>query len=169
MSVPFPEPTEPVGSTADVFLGYLSYFRAVVIEKLDGLDERELRNSCLPSGWTPLELVRHLTFVERRWLQWGFEGEPMAEPWGDSRDGRWFVGADEPAHEVLRTFVEQAAVTRDVVASHALTDVGVPGPRWDGAPPPTLARVLFHLVQEYARHVGHMDIVRELIDGIVGE
>jgi hypothetical protein len=47
--------------------------------------------------------------------------------------------------------------------------VGEPGPRWDGAPPATLERVLLHLVQEYARHAGHLDVVRELIDGRVGE
>jgi hypothetical protein len=47
--------------------------------------------------------------------------------------------------------------------------VGQPGDRWDGADPATLERILFHLVQEYARHVGHLDIVRELIDGEVGE
>jgi hypothetical protein len=95
------------------------YFRAVLIEKVDGLDESALRDSCLPSGWTPLELLRHLTFVERRWLQWGFDGQPVAEPWGDSRDGRWFVGAGEPAHEVLDALLAQAAVTREVVTRHS--------------------------------------------------
>lgn len=46
---------------------------------------------------------------------------------------------------------------------------GQPGGRWDGAEPPTLERGLFHLLQEYARHVGHLDVVRELLDGEVGE
>ena len=56
-----------------------------------------------------------------------------------------------------------------VVQSHELSDVGRPGERWEGAQPPTLERVLFHLLQEYARHVGHLDVVRELADGEVGE
>jgi hypothetical protein len=50
-----------------------------------------------------------------------------------------------------------------------LSEVGKPGPRWDGAEPATLERILFHLLQEYARHAGHLDIVRELADGRVGE
>jgi hypothetical protein len=64
---------------------------------------------------------------------------------------------------------DQAARSRAVIEAHALSEVGTPSDRWDGADPPTLERILFHLVQEYARHVGHMDIVRELVDGHVGE
>jgi hypothetical protein len=66
----------------------------------------------------------------------------------------------------LRT---QAATTNRVVRAHDLTDVGQPGERWDGAEPAPLERVLFHLLQEYARHAGHIDIVREMVDGRVGE
>lgn len=88
MSLPFPAPTDPVGSRAEVFLGYLDYFRSVLVTKLEGLSEEQVRGSRLPSGWTPIELVRHLTFVEMRWLVWGFEGQEVADPWGDGRDGR---------------------------------------------------------------------------------
>ena len=63
----------------------------------------------------------------------------------------------------------QADRTRALVAAHDLADVGQPGDRWDGADPATLERVLLHLVQEYARHVGQLDIVAELAGGPVGE
>ncbi|HEY0717161.1 MAG TPA: DUF664 domain-containing protein, partial [Streptosporangiaceae bacterium] len=63
----------------------------------------------------------------------------------------------------------QAARTRDIVENHDLDEVGRPGERWDGADPPTLERVLFHLLQEYARHVGQLDIVSEISGGPVGE
>ena len=63
----------------------------------------------------------------------------------------------------------QADITRSVVQTHELSDVGEPGERWNGAVPATLERVLIHLLQEYARHVGHLDVVRELVDGKVGE
>jgi hypothetical protein len=169
MSLPFPSPTDPVATRTEVFLGYLDYFRSVLVSKLEGLSDRELRTSRLPSGWTPLELVKHLTFVEMRWLEWGFEGRAVEQPWGDSRDGRWYVGPDETLADLLRALRGQAATTRAIVAAHDLSDVGVPGDRWDDAEPATLERVLFHLVQEYARHVGHLDIVRELLDGTVGE
>jgi uncharacterized damage-inducible protein DinB len=169
MSLPFPEPTARVASRSEVFLGYLDYFRSVLVAKLDGLTEEELRGSRLPSGWTPLELVKHLTFVELRWLVWGFEGQDVPDPWGDNRDDRWYVGPEESLAGLLDAFAAQAATTRRVVESHDLSDVGRPGERWDGDVPATLERVLFHLLQEYARHVGHLDVVRELVDGVTGE
>jgi len=169
MNEPFLEPTHPVGSRADVFIGYLDFFRSHVLDKVRGLPERARRHSRLPSGWTPVELVRHLTFVEMRWLEWGFEGREVAEPWGDSRDGCWHVDAEETLAQLASALVAQGNRSRTVITSHDLAEIGQPGPRWDGADPPTLERVLFHLVQEYARHLGHLDIVVELADGSVGE
>ncbi len=169
MTLPFPEPTAPYPSRAEVLLGYLAYFRSVLVAKLDGLPDTELRTSRLPSGWTPLELLTHLTHVERRWLVWGFVGEPVPDPWGDARDGRWYVGPEETLDGLLEALRAQAERTREVVLAHDLGDVGRPGERWEGADPATLERVLLHLVQEYARHIGHLDVVRELVDGTVGE
>ena len=169
MQIPFPEPTAPTGSRAEVLLGYLDYFRAVLADKVRGLNETELRRSRLPSGWTPLQLVRHLTFVERRWLVWGFEGRDVSDPWGDGRDDRWYVEPDASLDDVLSELAGQAEVTAEVVGRHDLSERGAPGERWAGAEPATLERVMLHLVQEYARHVGHIDIVRELADGTSGE
>lgn len=169
MSVPFPEPTVPQASRADVFLGYLDYFRAVVVDKLQGLPDDELRRSRLPSGWTPLELLKHLTYVELRWLVWGFAGGPVEQPWDDAPQGYWAVAADETLADLVQALHLQAERSRAIVLAHQLSEVGRPGERWEGAAPATLERVLFHLLQEYARHVGHLDVVRELIDGTVGE
>ncbi len=69
----------------------------------------------------------------------------------------------------MRAPQAQGSVTSSVARAHDLCDVGRPGERWESADPPTLERVLFHLLQEYARHVGHLDVARELIDGKVGE
>lgn len=167
--LPFPSPTLAYSSRADVLLGYLAYFRSVILAKIDGLPEADLRSSRLPSGWTPLELLTHLVHVERRWLVWGFEGEPVPDPWGDERDGRWFVDPQENLPTLTEALRRQAERTGQVVHAHDLTDIGRPGERWEGAEPATLERVLLHLVQEYARHAGHLDVVRELIDGTVGE
>jgi len=165
----FPSPTLPVGSRAEVFLGYLDYFRGQVIAKTEGLSEDERRGSRLPSGWTPLELVKHLTFVELRWLEWGFEGRQVDEPWGDQRGDRWCVTPEETTDVLIASLHAQAARSRTIVENNDLSSVGQPGPRWDGAPPATLERVLFHLLQEYARHLGHLDVVSELGGGPVGE
>ena len=169
MILPFPEPTAPRASQAEVFLGYLEYFRSVVVCRLEGLSDDELRTSRLPSGWAPLELLQHLIHMERRWLVWGFEGEPVADPWADHRDGRWHVPPDVTVADLVTALQEQAARTCAIVEAHDLADVGQPSERWRGAPPATLDRVLFHIVQEYARHAGHLDIVRELVDGSTGE
>jgi Protein of unknown function (DUF664) len=166
---PFPSPTDPAGSRAEVFLRYLDFFRSRVAVKIAALPGTELRRSRLPSGWMPLELVKHLRYVERRWLEWGFEGQDVGDPWADSQDGRWAVGPDETADSLLAGLHEQAARTRAIVEAHDLADVGQPGERWDGADPATLERVLFHLLQEYARHVGHLDVVTELATGASGE
>jgi len=80
MTSPFPEPTTHLRSRAEVFLGYLEYFLSRVVSELDRLLDLELRRSQLPSGWTPIELLKHLTYVELRWLEWGFEGRAVADP-----------------------------------------------------------------------------------------
>jgi uncharacterized damage-inducible protein DinB len=169
MTTAFPEPTVPISSRADVFLGYLDYFRSRVIDKVEGLPDGDLRQSRLPSGWTPVELLKHLTFVELRWIEWGFEGSEIANPWGDNRDGRWYVAAEETLDQLVAALRTQGTRTRAVIESTDLTALGKPGPRWDGGDPPSLERILFHLIQEYARHLGHLDIVAELADGPVGE
>jgi uncharacterized damage-inducible protein DinB len=169
MSVPLPEPTIPVPARAEVFLGYLDYFRSRLVGKLEALPAGELRRSRLPSGWTPIELLKHLTYVELRWLEWGFEGRDVPHPWADSRDGRWYVAGGETLEGLAGALRAQAVRTRAVVESHDLADIGQLGDRWDGADPSPLERILFHLLQEYARHVGHLDIVSELAGGQTGE
>ena len=165
----FPSPTDPQPTRTAVLLGDLDYFRSVLLDKLNGLSEAELRSSRLPSGWSPLELLNHLTYVERRWLVWGFLGQPVADPWGDSRDDRWHVEPQQTLADLTQELRKQAAITRAIVDGHDLSEIGQPSDRWAGAPPATLERILLHLVQEYARHAGHLDIVRELIDGRAGE
>jgi hypothetical protein len=169
VTVPFPEPTTPAPSRAEVFLSYLDYFRSRLVSKLEGLPGGELRTSRLPSGWTPVELLKHLAHVEMRWLEWGFEGRQVADPWADRRGGRWYVGPDETLTGLVAALHAQAARTRAIVESHDLAEIGQPGERWDGADPPALERILFHLLQEYARHLGHLDIVSELAGGQPGE
>jgi Protein of unknown function (DUF664) len=169
VGVPFPEPVNPAGSRTEVFLGYLDYFRFVVLSKVEGLPEIELRCSRLSSGWTPIELLKHLTFMEGRWLEWGFAGEDVGDPWGDSKGGRWYVASNETLEELAGDLRAQAARSRAIIETHDLSEKGRPGARWDGGEPPTLERVLFHVMQEYARHVGHLDIVTELAGGPLGE
>jgi len=169
VSVPFPEPTAPAASRAEVFIRYLDYFRDRLAVRLRQLPVAELRRRQVPSGWTPLELLKHLTYVELRWLEWGFEGKTVDDPWGDQRDGRWYVAPSESIDDLLAALADQARRSNAVIAVHDLDEVGQPSDRWDGEPPAALERILLHLVQEYARHVGHLDIVCELAGAPAGE
>lgn len=169
MSIPFPSPTTPAASRAEVFLRYLDFFRDRLAARLRAMPEGELRVSRLPSGWTPLELLKHLTYVELRWLEWSFEGRAVADPWGDGRDDRWYVAPDESLDGLLASLAGRAERSWAIIESHDLDEAGQPGERWAGEPPATLQRVLLHLVQEYARHVGHLDIVAEMAGTPTGE
>ncbi|HEY7593282.1 MAG TPA: DUF664 domain-containing protein [Actinophytocola sp.] len=162
----FPEPNAPASSRAEVFLTYLDYLRSRMIDKVRSLPAADQRASRLPSGWTPLELLKHVRYVELRWIEWRFEGRPVATPWGDEQEGRWH--ATERLVDLVAALEAQAEHTDVVVRSTDLSTRGVPGPGWRGDPA-SLERILFHLLQEYARHLGHLDIVTELAEGQVGE
>ena len=160
-----PDPKAHVGA-------YLDYYRAAVERKLDGMTDAELCTSRLPSGWTPLELLIHLVHMERRWFVWGFLAEQVADPWGDHADGdphgRWTVPDGVTRDELVAALHAGGERTRAVLAEHDLAERGAVGGRFSDDPP-TLAWICFHVLQEYARHAGHLDVARELSDGATGE
>jgi uncharacterized damage-inducible protein DinB len=169
MTTAFPEP----GSTSDLrglLLSYLDFFRGQVATKLDGLSDGELRTSVVPSGWTPAGLVVHLVNVERRWLEWGFLGRQIDEPWRDSAPGGGWITPQSSAAELAGLLDEAAARTRSIVEAHELAEASALTGRFrDESSAPQLQWILLHLIQEYARHLGHLDIARELVDGTTGE
>jgi len=164
----FPEPA----STDDLrglLLDYLDYYRGVVVAKISGMSSADLRHSQLPSRWTPAGMLTHLAFMERRWLQWGFLGEQLADPWGDREGDGWLTPKDDPGALVAR-LNDVGTRTRQIVEQHALDDHAIPGGRFrTPADAPQLQWILLHVLQEYARHTGHLDIARELSDGATGE
>jgi hypothetical protein len=116
--------------------------------------------------------------MEQRWFVWGFLGEQVAEPWGDwntdepwtSDDSdatrpaaRWTVAEDVTAEGLADRLEEVAARTRGVLTEFPLDAKAAPGGRFD-ADPPTLEWICFHVLAEYARHAGHLDIVAELAE-----
>jgi uncharacterized damage-inducible protein DinB len=165
-----------VSDPRELLVGYLDWYRDTVLRKLTGLSDDQLRAPVEPFGWSPLGMVKHLGWVERRWLRWGFAAEDV-EPFpagGDATElsvtSEYNVTDEESVEGVLAAYRREIERAREVIAGAALTDVARLGGRFtapEQAPP--LARILFHLLQEYARHAGHIDIARELIDGTVGE
>ncbi|GGV66565.1 hypothetical protein GCM10010277_74430 [Streptomyces longisporoflavus] len=140
------------------------------MRKLAGLSDDQLRTPAEPLGWSPLGLVQHLGWVERRWLRWGFGAEDVVAypPGGDTEE--WAIAADTATTQVITAYQAEVTAATSLIAHAALSDQARLGGRFktpDQAP--SLGRILFHLLQEYARHIGHLDIARELIDGETGE
>ncbi|MGL5857917.1 MAG: DinB family protein [Angustibacter sp.] len=162
---------KPVTDVRALLLHYLDLYRDAVARKFDGLTEAQARTAVLPSGWTPAQLVRHLTFMERRWFVWGFLGEDVDEPWGDDGpDGRWSAPDDVPVTDLVLALHAGGRRTRAVVEAADLETPARAGGRFPhDSTPPTLLAIGFHVLQEYARHTGQLDVVRELIDGTTGE
>ncbi|MGI8646316.1 MAG: DUF664 domain-containing protein [Nocardioides sp.] len=164
------EDNEPNHHEPDLWPAYLAFYRDQTIDAVLALDEGQRRTSVVPSGWTPIELLSHVLHMEQRWFVWGFLGEQVDdvwgdwtvdEPWADDADGRWQVADEVSAEQLaarLRTVGER---TTRILAEHPRDAVAAAGERFDGDPA-TLEWICFHVLQEYARHAGHLDIVVEL-------
>jgi uncharacterized damage-inducible protein DinB len=170
------EPAPGLGDEAAHHAAYLDFLRLTCLEKCRSLTAEELTRARLPTGWTPLELLHHLAHMERRWFTWGFQGEPVHDPWGDSGgdgDRPWSVPDGVGLAEVADLLHAQAARTRAVLASHDLGEPASRGGRFAGLgagdPLPDLRWICFHVLQEYARHAGHLDVAVEVAGGPVGE
>ena len=150
----------------EALLGALRAQREHVLEALEGLPDEALRRPVLPSGWTCLGLVQHLTLdVERFWFRAVAAGETVEL---ESGDGAWRVAPDTPADAVLGAYRDEAQRSDAVIA--AAPDLTV-GPAWwpveifADLPVRDLRETILHVLTETACHAGHLDAVRELIDG----
>jgi uncharacterized damage-inducible protein DinB len=115
---------------------------------------------------TPAGLVSHLRWVEYSWFQVVLLGEQDHGPWTEEDPDREMrIAVEVPIAQLLDEYEEQGARYRDLVAS---LDLDTPSKRPVSGQPVTLRWILFHLVEETARHNGHLDILRELADGVTG-
>jgi uncharacterized damage-inducible protein DinB len=163
MSVPLPEPDDTVTDPVARILAYLDHHRSEVRRLTESLDAEQLERRVAPSGWNLLELVEHLVHMERRWLVWGFLGERVVDPEGDrDADGR-FVTTRGLA-ELLGALDAGGRRTTEIAMTHA-PEARSSSDGWfaDDTPAPTLLAICFHVLNEYARHLGHLDIVHELL------
>jgi hypothetical protein len=167
-----PAPGEPSSLLADpleLMLGYLDFFEDVTLRKIDGLTESQLRISAVPSGWTPLGLIKHLACTERFWVRHIFLGEHVDFSWPGDPAAEWRIDPSDTTAGITAFYRGERAHTRHALAG---LPAGTPGKRPfhpdNTGPPPTLVWILSHLLQQAARHAGHLDIVRELTDGSVG-
>ncbi|MCC3331287.1 DinB family protein [Nocardia abscessus] len=152
-------PPPRTGSTeAETLRGFLDYLRTSIAAKVEGAAEPEVRTAAVPSGTNLLGLLEHLTFVERS----TFLGDTVTN-WQATFQA---APADSVADVVARyrQTVEHANKVLD-----ECTELGAPVPRRrPNSPVPSLRWALTHMIEETARHAGHADILRELIDGATG-
>jgi uncharacterized damage-inducible protein DinB len=154
------------GDEKDILRYGLDRHRDAALWKLEGLDDEQLRRPMTPSGTNLLGLVKHLAAVEYGWFceAFGREVEPLPftddDPEADMR-----VTPDESTADVL-AFYGRARAAADKVIEELPLDTR--GTAWSGQTV-SLRWVLVHMIEETARHVGHLDIVRESIDGATGD
>jgi uncharacterized damage-inducible protein DinB len=140
--------------------------RDVVLWKLEGLTDGQLRRPMTPSGTNLLGLVKHLAFVEYGWFCDTFGREFESIPYDeDDPDADLRVEPDETTADVLALYARARAAADRTVDELSMDDTGT---AWFGEPV-SLRWVLIHMIEETARHAGHIDILRELIDGATGD
>jgi uncharacterized damage-inducible protein DinB len=144
----------------------LDRHRDAVLWKLEGLDDGDLRRAMTPSGTNLLGLVKHLAAVEYGWFceTFGRATEPL--PFDeDDENADLRVTSEETTQDVLAFYGRARAAADQVIAELDMEDTGT---AWFGETV-SLRWVLIHMIEETARHAGHVDIVRELIDGMTGD
>ena len=149
-------------------IGWLDVQRALVRRKLEGLRAEDEHRAVLPDSpmMTPAGLVSHMRWTEQCWFNVIFLGESEdSNPQFDKSapdDSEWMVD-DVPLARLLDEFEAQCAQSNEIIAAHSLDDVGKQSDFI-----PTLRWIVIHMVEETARHVGHLDTMRELLDGRKG-
>jgi Protein of unknown function (DUF664) len=160
LSVPRPEEARPLDEMA-MARAWLQHLRDSAIFKVEGLDHAQVRWRPAPSANSLGVLIVHLGYTERLWLRAICAGEEMDMAWRAHMfelPGEW--GAEEAV-----AFYREESMTADLVLDQ-VSSLDLPS---RGAFRPTTFRwAVFHLIEEAARHVGHMDITRELLDGRTG-
>jgi uncharacterized protein DUF664 len=173
MSQPALRPVPPwAGDEKSTLVGFLEFHRATMRWKCAGLTPEQLiQRSAHPSSLCLLGLLRHLTEVESRWLRYRFAGQP--EFWRysseDNADGDLEV-TEADTESVAASWARydlEVSRSRAIIDGAELDQLAIrPAPEGEL---PSLRWILVHLIEEYARHNGHADLLREAIDGTTGE
>ncbi|PSK91860.1 uncharacterized protein DUF664 [Murinocardiopsis flavida] len=165
-------PVEPPHAADErtMLTSWLDQHRATVRRKCQGISPEHAAAAPIPTSplMTVGGIVSHLRWVEHVWFETTMLGGLDRAPYGPGDwDAEWRIGAERPLAELLDEYDTQCARSREIAAR---LELGSSARRSrQGEAPVTLRWVLAHLLEETARHNGHLDIVRELVDGTVGE
>jgi uncharacterized damage-inducible protein DinB len=153
------------GPERPMLQAFLDWYRATLLYKCAGLTGEQLAERAVPpSDLSLLGLVRHMTKVERAWFRQRFAGEQVDSPFGDE------PGADFERTDPARAAADYARLTEefklaDMAVAHSSLDEEFVH---DGETM-SLRLIYLHMIEEYARHMGHADLLRERIDGATGQ
>lgn len=171
-----PEP--PIGEDeAGTLQGFLDFHRATLAWKCAGLDAEGMAATVEPSTMTLGGMLKHLALVEEHWFACTLRAREWSAPWdtvdwGADADWDWHSAAQDTPEQLIALWQSKVELSRAMVAE-ALADGGGLEQRaarpWADGRAPSLRWILVHMVEEYARHNGHADLIREAIDGSTGE
>jgi uncharacterized damage-inducible protein DinB len=167
------ERREPAGAADEraMLEGWLDYHRATLEWKCDGLSDEQLRErSVSPSALSLLGLVRHMVEVERAWFRIRFKGEEVQPTYfTNERPNDDFDDLESsPPSDVFDEWRAECERSRSIAAAAALDDLSV-GSRAKTGEQVSMRWIMTHMIEEYARHNGHADLLRERIDGATGD
>jgi uncharacterized damage-inducible protein DinB len=172
-----PEPPHESDEAATL-LGFLDYQRATLAWKCRGLSDEQLRIPLPPTSMTLGGMLKHLAYVEDYWFTEVAGAEPAPEPWASvdwkaDPDWEWRSAATDAGDELRALWAGRVARSRAIVSAQFGQGedraLGRAHAAWSGQGRVSLRWVLVHMIEEYARHNGHADLIRESIDGETGE
>ena len=157
------------GSEKETLAAFMDYQRASVFLKVQGLDKEQATRRLVPSLTTILGVVKHLAYVEAWWFQDIFAGRAVEYPWTDEDpDAEFRIGDDETVESVMGLYAQMTEESRAIAAAASLDDVSTRvHPRREASF--SLRWIVLHMIEETARHLGHMDILREQAEGGTGD
>ena len=170
-----PEP-EPAVNEVETLRGFLNYQRATLKWKSEGLTKNQLTVNVAKSSITLGGLLKHMTFVENEWF-WRWIGDnDRLEPWLSAdfaKEPDWeFTSASDESVATLMSNWQASIDLSESILDRCLLAGGldqIAKRKWPSGESPSLRWILVHMIEEYARHNGHADFIREAIDGQTGE
>ena len=164
------------GDELAFLVGSLERQRRTFAWKCGGLDSQGLQWTVGVSTLTLGGLLKHMALVENSWFCWRLWGRPPMTPFDEvdfeaNPDWDFQSAADDSPEALMALWSESVLQSRRLMAE-ALEEGGLAFPAripWGDGSTPTLRRILVDMIEEYARHVGHADLIRESVDGLVGE
>ena len=172
-------PNEPpaAGSEVETLLGALERQRGYIVWKCGNLDSAGLRQTLAPSTMTLGGLLKHLAVVEEDYFSRRLLGREFGSPWDEvdwdaDPDWEWRTAAEDTPEQLHELWLDTVARSRSAVMDVLSSGGNLDQPSkqaWPDGRVPSLRRLVIDMIEEYARHVGHADLIRESIDGLVGE